>query len=198
MNSVHYRQTRVRITKDYHLCYMEHFWKSVWGLGVLPNQPSFNGHFQSSLTPRCDAHGGVRLPGVHHNAESSPMCIILQSQVTKIYKISPQCASHCGVKLPAVHHTEESSFGVCITPQSQTAHCRVKIENFVSLWMLLKGQSGEILFGVNTSIMKEKIWSKNFRSVWSNISAKFETEFKNTLACSSQPRYGDWFSIFFK
>ena len=41
-------------------------------------------------------------------------------------------------------------------PQSQTAHCGVKNEIFVSLWLLLKGQSGEILLGVNTSINKEK------------------------------------------
>ena len=45
----------------------------------------------------------------------------------------------------------------CITPRSQTAHRGVKIEIFVSLWwLLLKGQTGEILLGVNTSIIKEK------------------------------------------
>ena len=61
-----------------------------------------------------------------------------------------------------MHHTMESSdpnTAVRITPQSQTAHLGVWIENFTSLWLLLKGPSGEILLGVNTSIMKEKIWS---------------------------------------
>ena len=33
----------------------------------------------------------------------------------------------------------------------------VRIENFAGLWLLLMGQSEEILLGVNTSIMKEKI-----------------------------------------
>ena len=40
---------------------------------------------------------------------------------------------------------------VCIPQQSQTAHRGVKIVIFVSLWLLSKGQSGEILLGVNTS-----------------------------------------------
>ena len=84
---------------------------------------------------------------------------------------------------------------MCILPQSQTAHRRVKIKIFVSLWLLLKGQSGEILLEVNTSTMKEKIWriffyelslkfwlcyvwrtprSRNFRTLWSNISCLSE------------------------
>ena len=51
---------------------------------------------------------------------------------------------------------------MCIPPRSQTAQCEVKIEIFVSLWLLLKGQSGEILLGVNTSTMKDKILSHFF------------------------------------
>ena len=54
-----------------------------------------------------------------------------------------------------MHLTVESDSGVCITPGSQTAHRRVKIEIFVSLWLLLKGQSVEILLQGNTSIMKK-------------------------------------------
>ena len=42
---------------------------------------------------------------------------------------------------------------VCITMRSQNAHRGVKIETFTSLWVPLKGQSGEILLGVNNSIM---------------------------------------------
>ena len=37
-----------------------------------------------------------------------------------------------------------------------------KIEFFTCLWLLLKRQSGEILLGVNTSIIKEKNWSIKF------------------------------------
>ena len=54
-------------------------------------------------------------------------------QIFSLLRDRSSCSSYCGVKL----HTAES-----------------KIEIFVSLWLLLKGQSGEILVGVNTSIMK--------------------------------------------
>ena len=98
------------------------------------------------LTPRCAFHRGVKC--------------------TKFLKKTRWCASHCRVKLRGVHHTMESSSvvcnvhptaelssAVCITTQSQNAHHRVKIEIFVAL--LLKGQSGEILLGVKTSIIKK-------------------------------------------
>ena len=144
----------------------------------------------------------VRLRGVHHTAESSSeVCIIPRSQGTQISQKTLRCASHRGVKLRGVHHTTYSSFAVCITPQSQTARHGVKIEIFASLWVLLQGQSGEILLGVNTSIMKEKIWrtkiplakpkiltlrcdaqctpgSRIFRTLWSNISAKLKPNSK--------------------
>ena len=46
---------------------------------------------------------------------------------------------------------------VCLPPQSRAPRCAshrgVKIEIFMSLWVPLKGQSGEILLGVNNSIM---------------------------------------------
>ena len=61
-----------------------------------------------------------------------------------------------------MHLTVESDSGVCITPRSQTAHRRVKIEIFVSLWLLLKGQSVDVFLGVNTSVMKEKILRQFF------------------------------------
>ena len=38
--------------------------------------------------------------------------------------------AHLGPWLSSVHHTVESSSAVFITPRSQTAHRRVKIENF--------------------------------------------------------------------
>ena len=47
--------------------------------------------------------------------------------------------------------------GVIVVVVMVGAHRGVKIEIFVSLWLLLKGQSGEILLEVNTSIMIEKI-----------------------------------------
>ena len=62
--------------------------------------------------------------------------------------------------LHGVHPTAELSSAVCITLRSQNAHCGVKIEIFVSLWLVLKGQWGEILLGVNISIIKEKILRK--------------------------------------
>ena len=93
---------------------------------------------------------------MHYTTESSStVCIPPRSQ-------APQCASYCGVKLCGVLPTAESSSAVCISPQIQIAHRRVKIEIFVSLWLFLKGQSGEILLRVNTSIMKDKIEDKHF------------------------------------
>ena len=77
-------------------------------------------------------------------------------------KKTPWCDAHRRVNLCRVHHTAESSSAVCIPPRSQTAHHRARIKIFESLWLLLKGQSGEILLGVNTSIMKEKIWRIKF------------------------------------
>ena len=44
-----------------------------------------------------------------------------------------------------------------LTPQTQTVQRGVKIEICTCLWLLLKGQSGEILLGIYTSIMKENI-----------------------------------------
>ena len=82
-----------------------------------------------------------KLHGVHPSAKSSSaVCITPRCQASR-------CASYHGVKLRCVHHTAESN----CTPHG------VKIENFAGLWLLLRGQSGEILLGVNTSIMKEKI-----------------------------------------
>ena len=75
---------------------------------------------------------------------------------------TPRCASHCEVELCGVHPTAESSSAGCITLQSQTAHPGVKIEIFVSIWLILKGQSEEILLGVNTSFINEKNLKKKF------------------------------------
>ena len=77
-----------------------------------------------SQAPQCASYRGVK----------GAVCITPQSPVIKISKKASRCASHCGVKLRGVHLTA-----------GQTAHCEVKIEIFVSLWLLLKGQSGEIL-----------------------------------------------------
>ena len=86
-----------------------------------------------------------------HTAESdSAVCITPLSQAL-------QCASYHRVKLHDVHHTEESSSMVYITLRSQTAHRGVRIKKFAGLWLPLKGQSVEILLGVNTYIGKEKI-----------------------------------------
>ena len=91
------------------------------------------------------------------NQSDSAVCIPPLSR-------APQCASHHGVrvtkflkKLSGVHHTAESSSAVCFLPLSQApqyASLRgVKIEIFMTLWVPLKGQSREIFFGVNNSIM---------------------------------------------
>ena len=72
-----------------------------------------------------------------HTADSDSLvcnCIILRSQAS-------WCASYSGDKLTKFLKKLR----------------RVRIENFAGRWLLLKGQSaGENLFGVNTSIMKEK------------------------------------------
>ena len=55
------------------------------------------------------------------------------------------------VWLRGVHPTAESN----CTMRNQN-------RNLGSLWLLLMGQSGKFLLGVNNSIMQEKIWRKNF------------------------------------
>ena len=55
------------------------------------------------------------------------------------------------VWLRGVHPTAESK----CTMRNQN-------QNLGSLWLLLMGQSGKFLLGVNNSIMQEKIWRKNF------------------------------------
>ena len=55
---------------------------------------------------------------------------------------------------------------VCITSQRQTPLRGVTIEIFTCLWMILKGQSGEILSVVTTSIFKEKILIKKYKTCW--------------------------------
>ena len=95
----------------------------------------------STKTWKKDIFESVWVLGVHPT-----VCFPLRSQ-------TPHCASHCGVNLRSELPTAESSYAVCITPLSQNAHRRVKIEIFTSLWVPLKGQSGEILLGVNNSIM---------------------------------------------
>ena len=96
---------------------------------------------------------------MHPTVESSSaVCTTPGSQVIKISQKAPRCAFHCGVKLCSVHPSAESSSSVCITRRSQMAHRGVKIEIFVSLWLLLKGQSREILLGVNTSIIDDNNW----------------------------------------
>ena len=61
-------------------------------------------------------------------------------------------------KLRGVHPpTAESNW----TLRSQTEHCGVKIEINASLWLVLMGQKGEILLGMNTYYMKDNI-RRNF------------------------------------
>ena len=144
----------------------------------------------------CASHRGVKLRCVHHTTELDSLWVCIPPQ-------SLQCASY---------HTAESSSAVCILPRSQAPLCAshhgVKLHKAestsksLSLWLLLKGQSGEILLGMNISIMKEKIWRNLFdflslkfwpmvsctvESNFSNFVIKFlgeiETEFENTLAC---------------
>ena len=146
-------------------------------------------------TRRKDIFELVWLRGVHPSAKSSSaVCITLKSQVIKIYQKAPRCASHLKVKLCSVLSTAESSSVVCIAPQSQALWCAshrgVKIEIFVSLWLLLKGQSGEILLGVNTSTVS---WKKRFEeNFFDLLSLKFwlwgvmhtaESKFSNFVIC---------------
>ena len=115
--------------------------------------------------------------------------------------LTPRCASHHGVKLRGVHHTAESSSAVCFPPRSQAprcaSHCGVKIKIFGSLWLLLKGQSGEFLFRGKLFYHVRKDL-KNFflicRVEFSNFVIKYlgeiETKFENTLAFLSGAQMG--------
>ena len=88
-------------------------------------------------------------------------------------KKTPWCDAHRRVNLCRVHHTAESSSAVCIPPRSQTAHHRARIKIFESLWLLLKGQSGEIILGVNIIITKEK---RTGESKFSNFVIEYLSE----------------------
>ena len=104
-----------------------------------------------------------KLRGVHHSAETiSAVCITPSSQ-------SLRCASHRKVNICCVHHSVESISAECIiprTPRSQTVHRGDQIEIFVCLWLLFKGQSGEILLGVNTSTVCLNWWFVAKHTIW--------------------------------
>ena len=103
----------------------------------------------------------MKLHGVHPTAESIPtVCIIPQSRVFQILKKkNPPCAPHRRVNLRGVHPTAET-ISRCASYRGDNLCC-VHLESKLNscLWLLLKGQSGQILPLVNTFIMKEKIWS---------------------------------------
>ena len=93
---------------------------------------------------------------VHPSVDSSfAVWLTPRSQVIKVSQKTLRCAAHRGIKPRGVHPTAESSSAVWYT--LQTALCRVKIG---FLWV--SGTIRRSLLGVNTSIMKEKIWRKNF------------------------------------
>ena len=110
-----------------------------------------------SKTARCASHRRVKLRSVHYTAKSSApnfskncvVCITAKSQALRC--ASPSCH---GVRLRGVHPTTESN----CTLRSQIRKFRWSLVAF----KVLKGQSGEILLGVNTSIMKEKIGRTHF------------------------------------
>ena len=99
-----------------------------------------------------------KLRGVHHTAERKLNIWKTSTVWCTPQRCIPWCEWNRRVWLRSMHLTAKSSSAVCIPPPSQTAHCWVQIEIFGSLWLLLKGQSGDILSGVNTSTMKEKNW----------------------------------------
>ena len=139
--------------------------------GVHPTAESSSAvcFLQRSQALWCASYCGVKLRGVLYTWESSSaVCCAPGSQAlwcdahrgSQGYQLSqktPRCASHCRVKLCGVLPTAESSFAVCCALGSQAPRCAshsgVKIEIYGSLWLLLKGQSGEFLLGVNYSIM---------------------------------------------
>ena len=79
-----------------------------------------------SKSPRCHAHSGVKKTNFFKN---SALSCSRRSQ-------APRCHAHCGVWLHRVMLTAECDFTVSRTPRSQNAHRRVRIENFVGLYML--------------------------------------------------------------
>ena len=69
-------------------------------------------------------------------------------------KKSPGYAIHCGDNLGGVQHTVDDLSGVQLSAETNST---LQVKIFTCLWLLLKGQLVEILLGVNSSIMKEKI-----------------------------------------
>ena len=92
---------------------------------------------------------GDDLCGVQHTVESrAPSSEKISTVCHTLWRSSLRCATYREDHPCGVQHTAETN----CTPWSQ-------IEIYTCLWLLLKGQSGEILLGVNISIMREKIWS---------------------------------------
>ena len=96
------------------------------------------------------AHPGDHLRGVQHTSESrAPNVEKISWVCNPLWRQSRWCAAHRGDDLSGVQLTAETN-----------STLQVKI--FTCLWLRLKGQLVEILLGVNTSIMKEKILSIKF------------------------------------
>ena len=117
-----------------------------------PSEPLINSLKYFRFCFRRDIRSQSDLRRVHYTAEIKKNCNILYFKtIHSWYMCSPykppRCASHRWDDHRGVHHTAEMISAVCITPQRQTAHRGDEIEIFSCLWLLLKGQSGEILLG---------------------------------------------------
>ena len=116
---------------------------SVVGLG--------NGHD----TP--ESNSAVCMTPQHH----APRCAWHPSMTPQHH--APRCAWHPGITLHGVHDTPASRSTVCMTQWNQYAHRVVGTGNVACLWLLLKGQSVELLSSVynvhSAAIMDEEILS---------------------------------------
>ena len=116
----------------------------------------------------------------------SVVCITPLSQspwcpLHRFRSISAVC-SHC----QSPHHTTEPNF----TAQSQN-------KNLAGLWLLLKGQSGEILLGMKPSIMKEKNWSIKSRFTKPTIWAPpCHAQLCDRISWQNRKRMRKYFALF--
>ena len=100
-----------------------------------------------------------KIPGVHHTVDSS----VKNFSKSFLVSILPR------VKLHAVHHTGESN----CTQQSQT-----KI--FVSLWLLLKGQSGEVFLTFGDYFFSKDIYNSTKFTSYHKFNTRWITPKKLT------------------
>ena len=148
--------------------YASHRWVILCGVNNTAESRTHN----ISNTLCYASHCRVNLHGVHTTAESisavsscrDSLCSVhcaSYRRVKGLKKKSMGCVSHPPLcQPPGGHHSAESISAVCITPQRQTAHCRLRIK-------ILS------LVACNGTIMKNQFTGEHTVSIMHTEESKF-------------------------